>query len=84
MTNFEHSNVYIVRVVDVYADGEGNTWFAGPYGSTRAGQIADELHRAAETSRKLKSRACHVEALFSNDDCLRVADYDREAHGSLR
>lgn len=81
--SFEHSNVYIVRVVDV--DGEGEyTWFVGPYGSTRAGEVADDLKHAAEESRKLRSRECHVEALFSDNDCLRVADYDRATHGSLR
>lgn len=82
--SFEHSNVYIVRVVDVDAAGEANTWFAGPYGSTRADQIRDELQRAAEEARQLRSRECHIEALFSNDDCLRVGDYDRASHGSFR
>lgn len=82
--SFEHSSVYIVRVVDVYDDGEANTWFVGPYGNTRAGQATTELRRAADESRRLRSRECHVEALFSDDDCLRVADYDRATHGSLR
>lgn len=82
--SFEHSNVYIVRVVDVDAAGVANTWFVGPYGSTRADQIADELRGVAEESRQLRSRECHIEALFSDNDCLRVADYDRAAHGSLR
>lgn len=82
--SFEHSNVYIVRVVDVDDDGAANTWFVGPYGSTRADQTADELRCAAEESRQLTSRECHVEALFSDNDCLRVADYDRATHGSLR
>ena len=82
--SFEHSNVYIVRVVDVDATGDVNTWFVGPYGSTRADQVADELNGAAESSRQLRSRKCHVEALFSDDGCLRVADYDRQTHGSLR
>jgi hypothetical protein len=82
--SFEHSNVYIVRVVDVDAAGAVNTWFVGPYGSTRADQTADELKGAAADSLQPRSRECHVEALFSDDSCLRVADYDRATRGSLR
>jgi hypothetical protein len=49
--SFEHSNVYIVRVVDIDDAGAVNTWFVGPYGSTRADQIADELKGAADELR---------------------------------
>ena len=35
---YEHNSVYVVRVVD--AD---ETWFVGPYGSIRAGQVANRL-----------------------------------------
>lgn len=82
--SFQHSNVYIVQVVDVDDDGAVNTWFVGPYGSTRAAQTADELKGAADSSSQLRSRECVVEALFSDDGCLRVADYDRATHGSLK
>lgn len=85
---YQHSNVYIVRVTDTDAQGETRTWFVGPYGSTRADQIADELESVARgaTEREpdaLRDRACVVEALFSDDDCLRVGDYGRAEHGSL-
>lgn len=86
---YQHSNVYIVRVTDTDAQGETRTWFVGPYGSTRADQTAHELESAAggaadrEEPDALRDRECVVEALFSNDECLRVADYGRAEHGSL-
>jgi hypothetical protein len=82
--SFEHSSVYIVRIVDIDDAGASSTWFVGPYGSTRADQTAYELRVAADSTDRLRSRECHVEPLFSDEDCLRVADYDRAAHGSLR
>lgn len=77
-----HSNVYIVRVVDTDADGETRTWFVGPYGSTRSDQVADHLEAAAREGGEVE-RQCVVEPLFSDDECLRVADYDRRTRGSL-
>lgn len=44
---YQHSNVYIVRVTDTDAQGETRSWFVGPYGSTRADQVAYELESAA-------------------------------------
>jgi hypothetical protein len=79
--SFEHSNVYIVRVVDTDASGT-TTWFVGPYGNTGAEQAAAELSGAAAGA--VDSRECHIEALLSDADCLRVADYDRATRGSLR
>ena len=69
-----------MRIVDTNDNGEENTWFAGPYGSTRADQIAAELSHITTT----RPRQCHVEPLFSDNDCLRVADYDHKTQGSLR
>ena len=86
---YNHSNVYIVRVVDIDHQGETNTWFIGPYGSTRADQVAYEMESAARTAVDseaagvLGDRQCYVEPLWSNDDCLRVADYERATAGSL-
>lgn len=77
--NFSHSNVYIIRVVDELVF-DRHTWFVGPYGSTRADQVADDLQ--AQTLIDIK-RTCIVEPLFSNDGCLRVTDYGRAEHGSL-
>lgn len=77
---YSHSNVYIVRLVDERATG-AKTWYDGPYGSTRADQTADRLEakqREAEIA-----RTWHVEALFSDDECLRVDDYVRSTAGSL-
>lgn len=82
--NYEHSSVYIVRIVDVTDDGGRTTWFAGPYGSTRADQIAHELETGANDNARRGARECYVEPLFSNDECLRVNDYGRAARGSLR
>ncbi|PBI91151.1 Uncharacterised protein [Rhodococcus erythropolis] len=81
--SYEHSNVYIVRIVETDAAGDIKTWFAGPYGSTRADQTADHLESivAEDTNR---TRECYVEPLFSDDECLRVADYDRKTHRSLK
>ena len=81
--SFQHSSVYIVRVVDVDGSGEHSSWFVGPYGSTRAAQTADELERSARDT-SLRSRECHVEPLFSDAECLRVADYGRAEQGSLQ
>jgi hypothetical protein len=67
---YEHSSVYVVRVVD--AD---ETWTVGPYGSTRAVQVADRLLAVATGTRE-----CHVEPLFSDDECLYVGDYSRQGH----
>ncbi|MDN5803016.1 MAG: hypothetical protein L0H26_00255 [Microlunatus sp.] len=86
---YQHSNVYIVSVTDTDAQGETHSWFVGPYGSTRARQVAGELESVARgaTEREepgaLRDRECFVEALFSDDDCLRVQDYGRAEHGSL-
>lgn len=86
---YQHSNVYIVNVTDTDNQGATCSWFVGPYGSTRAGQVADELASLArgaierEEPDALRDRECFVEALFSNDDCLRVQDYGRAEHGSL-
>lgn len=85
---YEHSNVYIVRIVDTNRQGT-QTWFAGPYGSTRADQVAGELESAARgvANRNepdaLLERQCYVEALFSDDDCLVVTDYGRATQRSL-
>lgn len=79
-----HSNVYIVRVVDTAKGGEDRTWFVGPYGSTRADQTADKLEHAARESGELLERRCLVEPLWSDDECLRVDDYNRATLGSLR
>lgn len=79
---YQHSNVYVVRVVDTDLEGETRTWLVGPYGSARADEIADEL-AARGQSDGLRERRCHVEALFSDEDCLRVHDYGRAEHGSL-
>lgn len=75
-----HSNVYIVRVVDTTREAGDRTWFVGPYGSTRADQVADELEQAGE----VLERRCVVEPLWSDDECLRVDDYNRVTLGSLR
>ena len=86
---YHHSNVYIVRVDDTDDQGEARTWFVGPYGSTRADQTADQLESAArgaadrEERGALRDRRCTVEALFSDDECLGVADYGRTTEGSL-
>lgn len=77
---YSHSNVYIVRVVDEGA-AEKRTWYLGPYGSTRADQTADRLE--AEGQAKGIEREAFVEALFSDDECLRVDDYVRSSKGSL-
>ena len=82
--SYQHSNVHIVKIVDVQKDGEVNTWFVGPYGTTRAGQVAYSLESEARDYPRLESRECTVEALFWDDECLRVADYSRETLGSLR
>ena len=37
----------------------------------------------AEAREKNIGRSCHVEALFSDDECLRVDDYVRSTAGSL-
>lgn len=81
---YEHSSVYIVRIVDTTTAGEVRTWFVGPYGSTRAGQTAGHIENSVADLARLQSRECFVEPLFSDDECLRVADYGRAAHGSLR
>jgi len=81
---FSHSNVYIVRVVDTTKDAEDRTWFVGPYGSTRADQIANDLEHVGRESTKLLDRRCVVEPLWSDDDCLRVDDYNRAVLGSLQ
>ena len=84
-----HSNVYIIRIVDVDHQGETRTWFVGPYGSTRADQTADELEVTARGAAErgepnaLRERECYVEPLWSDNDCLRVADYGRATQGSL-
>lgn len=80
--SYQHSNVYIVRVVDTDQEGT-NTWFVGPYGSTRADHVADELESVARDSATLRDRKCVVEALYSDDECLVVADYGRAGAGSL-
>lgn len=80
---YQHSSVYVVRVVDTDAQGKTRAWVVGPYGSTRADQIADELEALGGQSDDLRERRCHVEALFSDEDCLRVHDYGRAEHGSL-
>lgn len=72
---YSHSNVYIVRVKDTDSDGETRTWFVGPYGSSRADTTADALENNAPTL----TRECFVEALYSDDECLRVDDYTRRA-----
>lgn len=79
---YQHNDVFIVRVVDDRRDGDSDTWFVGPYGSTRADHMADELRAAA--SEALLTRECFVEPLFSDDECLRVSGYTRASQGSLR
>lgn len=80
---YQHSNVYIVRIVDTNDQGEVRTWFVGPYGSTRADQTADQLESVASEAAVLRERQCWVEPLFSDDECLRVADYGRASERSL-
>lgn len=86
--SYQHSNVYIVRIVDTDDRGETQTWFVGPYGSTRADQTADQLESAAreaalrEDPDALRDRQCYAEPLFSDEECLKVADYGRAAEGS--
>lgn len=81
--NYQHSNVYIVRIVDSTRD-DVSTWFAGPYGGTRAEQKATELQEMAHESTRLRSRECFVEPLFSDDDCLSVSGYNRATSRSLQ
>lgn len=74
---FHHASVYVVRVDDT-ADAAGrDVWLAGPYGATRAAQVAAELQAAAPEVPGLRSRQCTVEPLFSRDDCLHVGGYTR-------
>jgi hypothetical protein len=82
--SYQHSSVYIVKIVDVMKDGDTNTWYVGPYGNTRADQVASSLETDARDYDVYESRDCTVEPLFSDDECLRVADYGRPTHGSLR
>lgn len=82
--SYEHSSVYIVKIVDVMNDGETNTWYIGPYGNTRAEQAASAFEADAREYAAFESRQCTVEPLFCDDECLRVADYGRTTHGSLR
>ena len=82
--SYQHSSVHIVKIVDVGKDGDTNTWYVGPYGHTRSGQVAHDLQAEVRDYPRLESRQCTVEPLFSDDECLRVADYDRTTHGSLR
>lgn len=84
MSTISHSNVYIIRIVDVDENREERTWFMGPYGSTRAEQQAIYLEHVGRDARELLERACYVEALWSDDECLRVDDYNRTTMGSLR
>lgn len=79
---YSHSTVFIVRVTDVGPAGV-RTWFVGPYGSTRATQTASHLEAVAREAGVLHERQCDVEPLWSDDDCLRVDDYNRTAMGSL-
>lgn len=80
---YHHSNVYIVRVDDTDDQGEARTWFVGPYGSTRADQTANQLSRPPGRPRCWRDRQCTVEALYSDDECLRVADYSRTTEGHV-
>lgn len=77
-----HTNVSIVRVVDTDEQGTDHTWFVGPHGSTQVEQTAIQLTSAARDAAVPAARQCHVEALFSDEDCLRVTS-DRHAQGSL-
>ena len=71
--SFDHTNVWIVRIVDE-GPSDTRTWFVGPYGSTRADQTAARL----EVSKPADvQRSCYVEALWSDDECLRVDDNPR-------
>lgn len=76
--SYSHSNVYIVKIDDTTADGEPNTWYVGPYGSTLADQTADHLESTAE-----RPRTCTVLPLFSDDECLVIGDYGRATQRSL-
>lgn len=83
---YHHSNVYVVRIVDTDNTGEQRTWFAGPYGSTRADQTARYLEFAVcdeSVEADLSDRLCYVEPLYSDNECLRVDDYTRATDGSL-
>lgn len=80
--SYSHSNVYVVRVTDASPAGGVDVWLVGPYGSTRAERVADHLEEVARTRGGVE-RSCIVQALFSHEDCLRVADEDRAVHGSL-
>jgi len=64
-----HSNVYILRIVDEVDGKPSMFWFLGPYGATRADQVADELEAIRP------QRTVYVEPLFSREDCLCVTDY---------
>jgi hypothetical protein len=67
---YEHSRYFVVRVVD--AD---ETWIVGPYGSTRALHVAERLESVASGP-----RVCHVEPLFSDEECLPVGDNYSQGH----
>ena len=87
--SYNHRDVYIVRVADIDHQGETRSWFVGPDGSSRADQVADDLESTTRKTAEKKEtgalwdRQCFVEPLWSNDDCLRVADYERATEGSL-
>ena len=75
--SFEQSNVYVVRVTPP-ADSTRDEFVVGPYGSTRADQVADRLEKA------VPGRQCTVLPLFSDDECLHVGDYSERGPHSLR
>lgn len=54
--SYEHSSVYIVKIVDVRKDGDTNTWYVGPYGSTRADQVAHSLEARDYSARITRLR----------------------------
>lgn len=81
-----HSRVWIIEIIDTPHDGgEPHTWFAGPYGSTRANHTANALEATTNTAPgQSMTRHCLVHPLFSDDDCLAVRDYaERGDPGNL-
>lgn len=76
---YRHATVYIVQIVDTDSAGEGpKVWFVGPYDWSLAHQTADELRRIVDEDLEHRgARECSVEPLFSNGECLRVADSRR-------
>lgn len=63
MAKYRHTIHYIVRVIERPASDDRETWFTGPFGSTEADHIANELEHAADHDRE-----CYVEQLFAREE----------------